>query len=358
MNQTVSSKNMHTPFYNQQRHIMTAARVCRSILALLLMGSATLAAQLPALPIADQTFRLEGVSEHFYAFAEGDQVALYAEELTGKKIKSVELSQYPGGPLLFRAYELDTALRKTILIPHTGIYLLRFNETGMSKKVCRFTLHRQAAGPEMARFDTRLNWDVAKSPAFRVGKKSVETGKKTEVVSLGGQTTVSGNKVFLKKPVNAYQFTLPPNTRQWAFRIAVGQTAQEARRQDAQKLKQAFQGGAAKLLGVQPETALAAFALGMALDLTTSKSGEDVDYALVDWDNWQRFSKDEKYSAFIQQTGISADVQRRYSPLEGTYYFALRSDNWIDDITVNIDIEAVVETPVFEVQWFLEPERP
>lgn len=138
----------------------------------------------------------------------------------------------------------------------------------------------------------------------------------------------------------------------------MGQTAQEARRQDAQKLKQAFQGGAAKLLGVQPETALAAFALGMALDLTTSKSGEDVDYALVDWDNWQRFSKDEKYTAFIQQTGISADVQRRYSPLEGTFYFALRSDNWIDDITVNIDIEAVVETPVFDVQWFLEPERP
>jgi hypothetical protein len=349
---------MNAPLCHQRRHIQAVANLCRTAAIALLIGGGTLAAQLPALPIADQTFRLDGSSDHYYAFAEGDQISLYVEELTGKKIKSVELLQHPGGPLLFRAYELDTALQKTILIPHTGIYLLRFKETGMSKKVCRFTLHRQAAGPETARFDTRLNWDVVKSPAFRVSKKTIETGKKVEIVTLGGQTTVSGNKMYLKKPVNAYQFTLPPNTRQWAFRIAVGQTAQEARRQDAQKLKQALQGGAAKLLGVQPETALAAFALGMAIDLTTSKSGEDVDYALVDLDNWQRFSKDENYKAYVQQTGISADVQRRYSPLEGTYYFALRSDNWLDDITVNIDIEVVVETPIMEMVWYLEPERP
>lgn len=308
--------------------------------------------------VADQTFRLDGVSEHFYAFAEGDQVELRVEELTGKKIKSIEFSQHPESNLLFRAYELDSILTKTITIPKTGIYLLRFQETGLNKKVCRFTLQRHAASAETKRFESHLNWDVKASPAFRIGKKSVQTGKKTEMVSLGGQATVSSSKFYLKKPVNAYQFTLPPNTRQWAYRIAVGQAVQEARQQDAQKLKQAFQGGAAKLLGVEPETALAAFALGMAIDLSTSKAGEDVDYAVVDWDNWQHFSKGENYTAFMQQTGISVDAQRRFAPLEGTYFFALRSDNWVDDITVNIDIEAVVETPIFETQLFLEPEKP
>ena len=308
--------------------------------------------------VADQTFKLDGASEHFYAFAEGDQIQLQVEELTGKKIKSIEFSQHPEGHLLFRAYELDSMLKKTILIPKTGIYLLRFHETGLNKKVCRFTLHRSPGSTETTRFDTQLNWDVKETPAFRIGKKSVQSGKKTEIVSLGGQATVNSSKFYLKKPVNAYQFTLPPNTRQWAYRIAVGQAVQEARQQDAQKLKQAFQGGAAKLLGVMPETALAAFALGMAIDLSTSKSGEDVDYAVVDWDNWQHFSKGENYSAFMQQTGISVDAQRRYAPLEGTFFFALRSDNWVDDITVNIDIEAVVETPLFETQMYLEPEKP
>ncbi len=324
---------------------------------LLFWGVIRLTAQ-SGLPVADQTFKLDGSSEHFYAFAEGDQIQLHVQELTGKKVKSIEFSQYPEGHLLFRAYELDSVLEKTILIPKTGIYLLRFHETGLTKKICRFMLHRSPGSIETTRFDTQLNWNVRETPGFRIGKKSVQAGKKTEIVSLGGQTTVSSSKFYLKKPVNAYQFTLPPNTRQWAYRIAVGQAVQEARQHDAQKLKQAFQGGASKLMGVEPETALAAFALGMAIDLSTSKGGEDVDYAVVDWDNWQHFSKGENYNALMQQTGVSVDAQRRYAPLEGTFFFALRSDNWVDDITVNIDIEVVVETPVFEIQYYLEPEKP
>jgi len=324
---------------------------------LLFWGIIRLTAQ-SGLPVADQTFKLDGSSEHFYAFAEGDQIQLHVQELTGKKVKSIEFSQYPEGHLLFRAYELDSVLEKTILIPKTGIYLLRFHETGLTKKICRFMLHRSPGSIETTRFDTQLNWNVRETPGFRIGKKSVQAGKKTEIVSLGGQTTVSSSKFYLKKPVNAYQFTLPPNTRQWAYRIAVGQAVQEARQHDAQKLKQAFQGGASKLMGVEPETALAAFALGMAIDLSTSKGGEDVDYAVVDWDNWQHFSKGENYNALMQQTGVSVDAQRRYAPLEGTFFFALRSDNWVDDITVNIDIEVVVETPVFEIQYYLEPEKP
>jgi len=308
--------------------------------------------------VADQTFKLDGASEHFYAFASGDTIQLQFQELTGKKIKSIEFSRFPDTDLLFRAYELDSVLTKVLIIPKTGIYQLRFHETGMNKKICRFVLERKAGSAETARFDTEVGWDVHTVPNFIVRKKSIEVGKKTEVVSLGGQATVSSSKFYLKKPVNAYQFTLPPNTRQWAYRIAVGQAAQEARQQDAQKLRQAFQGGAAKVLGVQPQTALAAFALGMAIDLSVSKAGEDVDYAITDWDNWQHFSKGEDYNAYMQQTGISVDAQRRYAPLEGTYFFSLRSDNWIDDITVNIDIEAVVETPLFETLMFLEPEKP
>ena len=113
--------------------------------------------------------------------------------------------------------------------------------------------------------------------------------------------------------------------------------------------------GSAKLLGIEPQTALAAFALGMAIDMTVSKSGEDVDYAITDWDNWQKFSTGQEYKAFMQQSTMSVDVQRRYTPLEGTYWFALRSDNWVDDINVSIEIEAVTEVPLFETELSLEP---
>lgn len=325
--------------------------------AFLLLLSSGLFAQPGASFVADQTFRLDGVSEYVYAFAEGDQVHLFVQELSGKKIRNVEFTQYPDYPL-FRAYDLDSVLNKTITIPQTGIYLLRFQEVGLNRKICRFTLHRSPVSGESARMNTRVGWDIREFPEFRVGKRSVQTGKKTEVHSLGGQVTVAASKFYTKKPVNAYQFTLPPNTVQWAYRIAVGQAVTEARRQDADKLRSVLQSGAVKIMGVQPETALAAFALGMAIDLTVSKGGEDVEYALVDWSNWQQFAKNENYNAFIQQGGVSVDVQRRYSPLQGTYYVALKSDNWVDDINVTIDIEAVTELPLFDTEIYLEPVRP
>ena len=269
----------------------------------------------------------------------------------------MEVLQYPDYPV-FRAYELDTALTKTLYIPKTGVYLLRFHEKGLSKKVCRFTLRRSPGNAETARFDTRVPWDIRLTPQYRVGRRAVPAGKKTEVIALGGQVTVSASKFYLKKAVNAYQFTLPPNTLRWAYRISVGQATAEARRSDADKLSRALQSGSAKLLAAQPETALGAFALGLAIDLTVSTAGEDVEYALLDWVNWSKFSKGENYDAYIQQGGVSVDAQRRYTPLEGTWFFALKSDNWVDDINVNIDIEAVTEVPLFETELFLEPAQP
>lgn len=325
----------------------------RTSFFLCLFYSSITLAQSP-IPVADQTFHLDGKTEYVFAFAEGDQVQLMVQELTEKKIKAVEFLQYPDN-VIFRAYELDSVLTKSVFVPKTGIYLLRFQEVGLSKKVCRFTLHRVPASAETTRFNTHVPWDITTYPDFRVVKRSIQSGTKTEMVSLSGQVTVSAAKFFTKKPVNAWQFTLPPNTRQWAYRIAVGQAANEARQKDAQLLSKAFQLGSAKLLGVEPTSALAAFALGMAIDMTVTKSGEDVDYAITDWDNWQKFSKGTDYKAFMQQTATSVDVQRRYAPLEGTYWFALRSNNWVDDINVTIEIEAVTDVPVFETEVFLEP---
>jgi hypothetical protein len=61
-----------------------------------------------------------------------------------------------------------------------------------------------------------------------------------------------------------------------------------------------------------------------------------------------------QYDAHIWQGGISVDAQRRFSPLSGTWFFALKNNNWVDDINVIIDIEAVTETPLFEEEIYLE----
>lgn len=325
----------------------------RPLSLVFLFASFWATAQTP-IAVADQTFKMDGEHWFVYAFAQGDQVALHMELLVGRRVKNVEFTEY-NGQMLFSTYSLDSFFDKTILIPQTGIYLLRIQESGMGKKVCRFTLHRTPEGPLTARMDTRVPWDIRAQSKFRVKTRMIPVGKKTDISSISGKVTVSASKLGLKNPVSAYAFTLPPHTVQWAYRISVGQTLMESRQKDADQLTSALNSGAAKILPVAPPTALAAFALGMAIDLTVPKAGEDVEYALLTAENLELFKKREPYKAFIWQGDVSSDVQRRYSPLEGSYYFAFRSDNWMDDITVNVDIEAVTETPIFAEEIYLEP---
>lgn len=309
-----------------------------------------------SIPVADQTFKMDGDHVFTYALAQGDDVLLRMEVLVGKQVRHVEFAQH-NGPVLFTTYALDTALEKSIRIPQTGVYQLIVRERGMGKKVCRFTVHRVPAGPLTERMDTRVPWDIQQYPQYREQRRMILTGKKPGISSLGGQVNVSASKMGLKSPVGTYQFTLPPHTVNWAYRISVGQALAEARKKDADQLTGALNSGAAKLLAVTPPTALAAFALGMAIDLTVPKVGESVEYALMSGENLEKFKKREPYQAYIWQGSVSTDVQRRFAPLEGTYYFAFRTSNWIDDITVNIDIEAVTETPIYAEEIFLEPIR-
>ena len=302
--------------------------------------------------VSDQTFKLTGSDEYRFALAEGDRLDLRIEMLVGREIREIEFYQYPNYPIL-RDYNMDQALERSFVAPKTDVYILRFKEAGMAKKVCRFTLHRTPASAETARMDTRVTWELKPSVQYQIARRKVAVGKKMELVSLGGQLTVPAGRMGFVSPVNAYQFTLPPHTIRWAYRLSVGQASAEARKKDAETLAQLLKTTAARAAPVQPETALAAFALGMAIDLTTSSSGEDVEYALLDAPNVPVFFDKGQYQAFIQQKGVSVDVQRRYSPLEGTYFFALRSDNWVNAIDVHVDIEAVTEEPVYAEELYL-----
>jgi hypothetical protein len=331
----------------------------RKITTLLLLGIAATAlrAQEKPIAVADQTFKVNGTHEYLYALAEGDALELYVQLIAGRQLKSVEILQFPDFSL-YRTYALDTLLQKTVVIPKTGVYLLRITENGLSKKICRFTLHRTPASAYTARMDTRVGWDIRQYPNWEVRQRSVPAGHRTEIARVTGQVTVPASKVALRKPVTSYQFSLPQHTTSWAYRIAVGQAAQDARSQDAVKLTQLLKSGAVKLMGVQPETALAAYALGMAVDMTASTAGEDVEYALLNGENQPRFLQYEKYDAFIWQGGISVDAQRRYTPLEGTWYFGFKNNNWVTDIDVFIDIEAVRTIPIVTEEIYLEPRLP
>jgi hypothetical protein len=332
-------------------------RTCWCVLWMFIAGFSGTSLFSQSIAVADQTFKVEGVHEFAYAFAEGDEVDLFVQLIAGRRLKTVEILLVPDQSV-FRSYELDTVLQKTIHIAQTGLYLLRVTETGMGKKICRFTLHRRTNNIVNKRLDTRIAWDWKNLPQYQIARRQIQVGKKTEVVPLGGQVTVNGSKFGFKKTTNYYQFTLPPNTVRWAYRISVGQSAIEARQKDAAKITAALKIAAAKTLGFEPQSALAIYALGLAIDMSAYSAGEDVEYALLDGPNLPLYLDGKQYDTYIYQSGITVDVQRRYSPLQGSFYFGLRNKNWIDDILVLVDIEAVTETPLYEEETFLEPVRP
>lgn len=322
------------------------------------LGAAPILRAADTIMVADQTTLLDGAEEHAFGFAEGDQILIEIWPINGKKIRSARLIAQ-GDKNLFEAREFDNLTQGVAWAPAFGVYRLRLEEKGASKKLCRFVLRRIPKSEETRLFNTRIDWNYAQYPECQVRKRAVVTGHKIELAQISGQVTVPAGKLGIKKPVNAYFFSLPPHTQRWAYRISVGQAGAEARAQDAQKFSSLLKAGSLKALPVQPETALAAFALGVAIDLTVrSSAGDDVNYALVDETNLALFYDEKPYKAHMSQSRVAADAQRRYTPTEGSWYFAFRNPNWVNDIGVLVEIEAVVETPIYGVESWLEPLKP
>lgn len=305
--------------------------------------------------VADQTFKVEGVHEYYYAFAEGDLIELEVGLLAGNRLKKVAFLALPD-LVIYSNYDLDTVVVVRVRASFTGVYLLRITEQGIGKKVCHFAIHRTALGPSTAKMDTRVSWDIKNQGQWTVEKRHLEAGKKAESFSLSGRVAVPAVKIGLVSNRVAYRFELPPNTTRWAYRVGVSQLAKESQRKDAEAFADLTKKGAMKLMAFQPQTALAAYAMGVAIQVTTSTSGEDIEYALVDAANLERFMRGEnQYDAYIWQGSVSVDAQRRQQPLAGGYAFVLKNNNLIDNVDVMVEIEAIIETPVFEEEIFLAP---
>lgn len=339
-------------------------RIIRSLLFYrVLLTSVTCLAifeQLYAIPtdtvlVADLTFKVNGISDFYYAFAEGETVFMEYHPLVGNGLKFISFSKHPDGQALYSDFNPDSVKTSVLPIAETGIYQLQLKEKGAGSKLCRVVL-RKIQSKLYPQFNNNLSWNAANNPAFTLDKTSKQVGKNTEIHSLGGSVVVSANKFGFKSPKNVYRFSLPNQTARWAVRISVGQEGNESRKKDNEQLSLEIKKASTKLFGIEPTTGLAAFALGMSIDMMNSKSGEDVSYDLLDEANAQLFLSAKPYKSFFTQTGISVDAQRFENiNLPSGLAIALKSDNFLDDINVTVDIEAIVETPIIIDNWYLSP---
>lgn len=307
--------------------------------------------------VAERTFKPNKTEDFYYAFAEGDQIIFDFEMLKGKNLKEIEIIEYPSSSK-FMDYETKKIKNQILQVNKTGIYIFRFKEKGMSKKVCKFSIQRIPKDETTTDFNTSVLFETKSKTTYQTKQRKVIDKQYYDTQTSGGSVTVDAQKLGLTSNINHYQFSIPAGTLYWTYRIGVSQEVAKARKQDAVAFQTAMNDLSQNISTVLPKTSLAAYALGYLPKLTVSSAGEDVDYSLVDYNNLQLFRAGQSYNGWIHQKGISVDVQKitnQNGPTSGTYYFTLRNDNQIDNIDVVIEIVTVKQVTTYKTETYQEP---
>ena len=114
----------------------------RFILKLIFFCSTLLSAQTNTVNVTSQSISVSGeeVHELMFGFCEGDLVTFNLNERKNKKIKKVEIIDYPSGNIFYSEYKNSSA-NYSFKALQTGIILFRItNKVG--KRICEVEISR------------------------------------------------------------------------------------------------------------------------------------------------------------------------------------------------------------------------
>lgn len=329
----------------------------KSFLSLFLLGFIIPVYSQQLIDVADITLKVPGLGEEelWYAFASGDEIVFDFLELKGNPLKEIEISEYPSTSKFmdFKAKKIEN---KRIKVGKTGIYKFRFTNSAIAGRVIKVNIRRKPGSADFIDFNTSVQWVVKSDTTWIARSKEVLDTSYTVTEATNAMITVDGSKLGISNTKNSFQYNLPSNTKYWTYRIGVGQEAQEAKKIDMIKLRQMLESksvaGVTKAMG---GTGLEGYALGYLVELTIPKSGEDVDFSIVDYDNRQLFYSGSQYKGWKHGNGVVVDFGRLDFPTSGTIYFVFKNDNIWDNINVEIDVIAVIEVKKNKTLNYKEP---
>lgn len=317
------------------------------LLVLAIVLSFRLFSQTPV-DVAESTLKVRGLSEtvFYYGFAEGDKVIFNFTELHGKRLKAVEIIEFPSSPA-FMDYKTNKIENKTIHISKTGIYKFRFYNAAICGRICKFKIQRIPASEATKNFNTGVYWKTVNDTTYttiqekQILKSDTLVYNLTDLVAkVHSSTNLSGNKT-------TFNFTLPEKTIAWSYYIGVDQTGQKAFEKATTQLAASAGPLISKIPGYGP---LAALALGGASYLSRLQSGEDIDFYIVDTTNVNLFLKGKKFS-YLKNGKVINDFSRMDSPLKGMHYVCLSNDNAVKGVSVTVKITAIVVNQ----KWVTQP---
>lgn len=290
-------------------------------------------AQQPSVPLIESSFTVKNNRSETYYFglAEGD-VLNFSVDVTDAAIREVEFGAYPSTVIFSQNY-VGNIEDKSISIPHTGVYYIRFYQSGFlaGRRHCKLKAGRIPLNAESAGFNSTVYWREKSDTVWYYEDEKYITHTDTIV------TVAADQKVLLKRRgvsrTGLVLFSLPETYDYMALWIGTGKKANEQFKQAEEQM--ALNNPHVKKYGLMTDLALR----GSASFVVPGGCLPVAYWLLEDKNDIEKFTTGTLPDKMGRKT-TCLDFERRCEPLNGVCGIALYNGNK-RKLEVNVKITTV-----------------
>lgn len=278
--------------------------------------------------LASENFTFDNESDLYYAFEEGDIVAINGSILNKKGKFFIQVMAYPEMTPVYSKQKLENLANQQFPIYKKGIYIIRIGTSAFFDKKIHLKIKRQPDNPTKRNFNTRV--------AKRYRYKSVKIGEPAAYfVNSTSNETFKGGTNEITIPIST-----PPNTVEWYYSISASRDEQEVK--NSLKSTSLVQDLTKTLSTAQPTLAV----VNIALDLLTSRPGSDYcDVYLLDYQNQGLFKNDQPHNYIMvgSRKNVKSAVVKVKGGLDGQLYLGIENNDTYHGVHVGLEVVAVVQ---------------
>ena len=287
---------------------------------------------------------IKGEETIYFGFAEGDQLIFSFEEINGKEMKEVEITEMPANSR-FIEYKTSKLENKTISIPRTAIYKFRFENSALIPRVCKYKIQRIPAGEATIKFNSTVYNDTYFDTSYTTEIESFIDKTDTVINNFQERTIKVNSMTAPGSSKSTFNFVLPENTVVWSYYISADKAGQQVYLDASKNLNE----NAGVIIEKFPKYGpLAAVALEAPSYLTRLDSGQHINYWIVEGENAELFSAGQQFR-FLKK-GKAINDFARMEPGDRAFHFCLHNDSKDTQVTVTVKITAILVNEKFSSQ--------
>jgi hypothetical protein len=316
-------------------------------------------AQIAPVDVAERTIKIGAVSgeDLYYGFAEGDEIIFSFEELKGKPLKEIEITELPTNSK-FSDFKASSIVNKRIKVSKTSVYKFSFWNSAIAGRICKIKIQRIPKSEESIDFSTDWKWKKLYDTSYVAYTEDSIVGYDTTYIPYTVKEVLSVDTNIIEKYKNerihtylnsngdrsVLSFNLPQKVItkyrtetpvSWAYWFGT---------EGAQPQVDHILSAAELTMSISP---VAGLAIGL-WGLVQMSSGKNLDYLImtsqVNANLFLAKSADTRGSDSGDGSSVSNQVTSWYPK---TLYFGFDNDYAVP-VDVNVRVSIVVVTKIYE----------